>query len=235
MSINERLIVALDLPGRDAALRMVDILMPEVTAFKVGLELFYAGGMEVVRDIHRAGARVFLDLKLHDIPNTVVGAARSLREAGVWMTNLHASGGPAMMRAAREALPDTLLLAVTVLTSLDQETVEPLWGTQRSIEDTVSLWARDAQAQGLDGIVCSPREIRRVREAVGPDFLLVTPGIRPTDAERHDQRRVATVRWALQSGADYLVIGRPITGSGDPAGAARRVIAEMREGVAGSE
>lgn len=235
MSVSDRLIVALDLSGRDAALWMVDALMPEVSQFKVGLELFYAGGIEVIRDIHRAGARVFLDLKLHDIPNTVAGAARSLRQAGVWMTNVHASGGPAMMRAAREALPDTLLLAVTVLTSLDQETVEPLWGTRRSIDDTVSLWAREAQSQGLDGIVCSPREIRMVREAVGPGFLLVTPGIRPAGTALNDQRRVTTVGQALESGADYLVIGRPITGSDDPAGAARKVIAEMREGVAGDE
>lgn len=233
MPVNERLIVALDLPERDDALRMVELLMPEVTRFKVGLELFYSAGMQIVRDIHRAGASVFLDLKLHDIPNTVVGAARSLGKAGVWMTNLHASGGPVMMRAARQALPDTLLLAVTVLTSLDQETVEPLWGTQRSIEDTVCLWARDAQEQGLDGIVCSPREICRVREAVGQDFLLVTPGIRPMGTGHHDQRRVTTVRQALDNGADYLVVGRPITDSTDPADAARMVIAEMREGVRG--
>ena len=233
MIAEDRIIVALDTPDPDIALGTVAQLMPEVSQFKVGLELFCSAGPSIVDEIHGSDGRVFLDLKLHDIPNTVSGAARVLGNAEVWMTNLHASGGPEMMAAAREALPDTILLAVTVLTSLDGNILSGYLGIERSVEETVSRWAEGAEREGLDGVVCSPREIEAVRSAVGDDFLVVTPGIRPAWSETGDQRRVTPPGEALQRGADYLVIGRPITGAGDPRKAVRRVVNEI-EGQVGS-
>ncbi len=227
MIAKDRIIVALDTPSSEIALGHVSALMPGISQFKVGLELFCSAGPGVIEKLSDLGGRVFLDLKLHDIPNTVSGAGRALSHAGVWMTNLHASGGPEMMGAAREALPDTLLLAVTVLTSLDQEVLSKYLGIQMSVEETVSRWAARAEMEGLDGVVCSPREIEAVRSAVGSDFLVVTPGIRPAWSEMGDHRRATSPREALQRGADYLVIGRPITGAGDPREAVRRVVNEI--------
>ncbi len=227
MIAEDRIIVALDTPSSEVALGYVSTLMPGVSQFKVGLELFCSAGPGVIDEISDSGGRVFLDLKLHDIPNTVSGAGRALNDAGVWMTNLHASGGPEMMGAAREALPDTLLLAVTVLSSLDQEVLSEYLGIQASVEEAVSRWAHRAEMEGLDGVVCSPREIEAVRSVVGSDFLVVTPGIRPAWSEMGDHRRATSPGEALQRGADYLVIGRPITGAADPREAVRRVVNEI--------
>ena len=231
MKPDERIIVALDVGDEATALNIVEELLPEVTQFKVGMELFYAAGADFLRRLHDEGARVFLDLKLHDIPNTVAGAARVLSGTGVWMTNLHASGGPEMMKAAREALPDTRLLAVTVLTSLDQQIADEFLGMRGDIQTTVVSWAKGAQDAGLDGVVCSPQEIEGVRDATGDDFLIVTPGIRPTWSVRaDDQRRITPPAVAISRGADYLVIGRPITGAEDRTAAVRRIKDEL-EGV----
>ncbi len=230
MNPQDRLIVALDVPCRDDAMGYVDSLLPEVRQFKVGLELFCAEGRPLLDEIRDRGGRVFLDLKLHDIPNTVESAARILHHSGVWMTNVHASGGPDMMRAAREAFPEEQLLAVTVLTSLDQRTVNEFWGTEYGIEQIVQRWAVAAQEEGLNGVVCSPREIEPVRRAAGSQFTVVTPGIRPRwAASGDDQRRVTTPRQAVFNGADYLVIGRPITGAESPKDAAGKIVKELRD------
>ncbi|MFO8059031.1 MAG: orotidine-5'-phosphate decarboxylase [Bacillota bacterium] len=228
MKAEDRIIVALDTPSSEVALEQVSVLVPQVSRFKVGLELFCAAGPAVIEQIAGLGGRVFLDLKLHDIPNTVAGAARVLRRAGVWMTNVHAAGGPQMMAAAREAFPDAVLLAVTVLTSLDQHILTEYLGIPMRVEEVVGRWALRAQEEGLDGVVCSPREIGAVRSAAGDQFLVVTPGIRPTWSETGDQRRVSSPGEALRRGADYLVIGRPITGAADPRAAVRRLVGEMR-------
>ncbi|MFO7942546.1 MAG: orotidine-5'-phosphate decarboxylase [Bacillota bacterium] len=227
MKAAERIIVALDTPDIEIARGLVEVLTPEFGHFKTGLEFFCSGGPEAVRNLQTSGAELFLDLKLHDIPNTVGGAARALGELGVWMTNLHASGGPEMMRTAREALPDALLLAVTVLTSFAEEDFRSYVGTSTTVEDTVRRWAVAAKESGLDGVVCSPKEIVAVREEIGKDFLIVTPGIRPRWAAKGDQRRVTTPAEALELGADYLVIGRPITASPDPREAAERIAKEI--------
>ncbi len=229
MNPNERIIVALDTPDLQKASQLVERLSPEIRHFKTGLEFFCRQGPQGVLDLKRRGAEVFLDLKLHDIPNTVRGAARGLAGLGVWMTNVHASGGIEMMRIAREQLPNALLLAVTVLTSFDEDTFRSHVGTSESVEDTVSRWALATKEAGLDGVVCSPREVEIVREAVGEGFLIVTPGIRPAWAAKGDQRRITTPAKALALGSDYLVIGRPITGADDPLHAARKIVREMRE------
>ncbi len=229
MNAMDRIIVALDTPDPSVAGEMVQRLGPELTHFKTGLEFFCSGGPGAVEALQDSGARLFLDLKLHDIPNTVAGAARSLAKLDVWMTNLHASGGAEMMRAAREQLPDTILLAVTVLTSFDEKTFQEHVGTDASVEDTVRRWSVSAREAGLDGVVCSPREISTVRGELGDDFLIVTPGIRPQWAAKGDQRRVTTPSEALQLGADYLVVGRPITGAPDPREAAGRIAREISE------
>ncbi|MFP4201230.1 MAG: orotidine-5'-phosphate decarboxylase [Clostridia bacterium] len=227
MKAKERIIVALDTPDMEFARGLVDLLTPEFGHFKTGLEFFCSAGPTGVMDLQSTGAELFLDLKLHDIPNTVDGAARALDQLGVWMTNLHASGGREMMRTAREALPNTLLLAVTVLTSFGEAEFRDHVGTPATVEDTVRRWAVAAKETGLDGIVCSPKEISAVREEVGKDFLIVTPGIRPAWAAKGDQRRVTTPAQALELGADYLVIGRPITAAADPKEAAEQIAREI--------
>jgi orotidine-5'-phosphate decarboxylase len=187
---------------------------------KVGKELFTAAGPDVVRALQDLGFEIFLDLKYHDIPNTVAGACRAAAKLGVWMLNVHASGGEAMMRAAREALAGLarppLLIAVTILTSLSQEDLARI-GLAGSVEENVERLARLARACGLDGVVCSAQEASALRRATGPDFTLVTPGIRLADANADDQSRVVTPVEAVRLGADYLVIGRPITQAPDPA------------------
>src|ERR1700676_1913478 len=226
----QRLIVALDVPDAGGASVLIDRLDDTCAWFKVGLELFVAAGPAVLEPLLRRGHRVFLDLKLHDIPNTVGGAVRSAASLGVEMLTLHAAGGPAMLAAAREALAGTAhppeLLAVTVLTSMDAAQVNAI-GVERSPAAQVGLLARMGLAAGIRGFVCSPQEVSALRALTGPTGTLVIPGIRPAGGAMGDQKRVATPAEALKMGASYLVVGRPITQAADPAKAAELILAEM--------
>jgi len=216
--------VALDTADLATATRWTAAVAPHVTTVKVGLELFSHEGPAAVEKVRAAGdVDVFLDLKLHDIPNTVAGAARAIAHLAPRYLTVHASGGPAMIAAAAHALPDTLVAGVTVLTSLSADELA-LLGIDGSPQDVVRRWARVAVDAGARALVCSPQEVAFVRDAVGPDIVLITPGVRPAGADVNDQARVATPEQALADGADLLVVGRPITGADDPAAAA----AELR-------
>jgi len=226
----DKLIVALDFPSGHQALAFVDRLEGSCRWFKVGLELFLAAGGSIVETLRHRGHSVFLDLKFHDIPNTVAAAIRSVGPLGAELLTLHASGGPAMLKAAAEAasgLSDPpKLLAVTVLTSMDQAQLAAI-GALRSPEEEVLLLARMAFANGIAGFVCSPAEAGTLRSALH-EAVLVTPGIRPAGAAIGDQKRIATPAAALAAGASYLVVGRPITQAADPAQAANAILAEMK-------
>jgi orotidine-5'-phosphate decarboxylase len=235
MSAKDKLIVALDLPSAAAAARLAESLRERVGVFKVGSELFTAEGPVLVRYLVTNGAKVFLDLKFHDIPNTVRAATREAVQMGVSMLNVHAAGGRAMMAAAAESareasnalhIPPPLVLGVTVLTSLTGEDLQEI-GMEGGTENAVPRLARLAQAAGLDGVVASPREIAAIRRACGPGFVIVTPGIRLATAEANDQARIATPGAAIQAGADFIVVGRPITAAPDPVAAAAAIVAEV--------
>jgi orotidine-5'-phosphate decarboxylase len=240
MLAKEKIIVALDVPGADAALRIAHTLHGRVGMFKVGKELFTAEGPVVVRRLLADGSRVFLDLKFHDIPNTFRAAAQQAAMLGVSLLTVHASGGRKMIAAAVEGVRSAAnakgseqparVLAVTALTSLGAEDLAEV-GFQGSAEEVVVRLARLAQAAGADGVVASPREIAALRQACGPNFLIVTPGIRPATGARDDQARTATPESAVRAGADYLVIGRPITGAAEPASAADAVALEMERAL----
>lgn len=221
---SESVLVALDVPSSERALELARQLEPHVGGFKIGLELFCASGPQIVEQI--GPSRVFLDLKFHDIPNTVAAACRVAAKMGVKIFNVHCLGGLEMMRAAvdatREINPNAHLVGVTVLTSHDADSLARL-GLQDSPREVVLRLAELARQAGLDGVVCSPREILPVREACGADFLLVTPGIRPQNADLGDQKRTLSPREALQAGANYLVVGRPLTGALDPVAAAKKL------------
>jgi orotidine-5'-phosphate decarboxylase len=225
-----RLIVALDVPDAAAAIALVDQLHGTSHWFKVGLELFIAAGPSVLEPIIARGHSVFLDLKLHDIPNTVAGAVRSAASLGARMLTVHAAGGPAMLNAAREALVSFTdppeILAVTVLTSMDSSQMIAT-GIARSPGEHVATLARMALDAGIRGFVCSPQEVASMRGLTGPEGVLVIPGIRPADAALGDQKRVASPADALRQGASYLVVGRPITQAPDPAAAANSILSEM--------
>lgn len=232
-----RILVALDVPTRDAALALADALAGVVGGYKIGSQLFTAEGPAIVRALIARGDRVFLDLKYHDIPNTVAGAVSAAADLGVWMVNVHASGGPSMMSAARRAAdesagrrgtPPPLVIAVTVLTSLDAGTLQQVGVPAAPMEQVVRL-AKLSQDAGLDGIVASPQEVVAVREACGPAFVIVTPGIRGGSAATgpDDQQRTATPAGAIAAGSSYLVVGRPITGASDPRQAAVRLAEEI--------
>ncbi len=224
-----RLIVALDVPTLSEATDLARRLAPHLAGVKIGSQLFTAEGPRAVHAMHDLGLRVFLDLKFHDIPNTVGGAVAAATSLGVWMLNVHASGGPAMMAAAATGAGGrTLVLGVTVLTSLEEKDLQATLGTVRTLRDHVLHLAREAKAAGLDGVVASPHEIADIRQACGPGFLIVTPGVRPAGAERGDQRRVMTPGEAIRAGADYVVVGRPILAAKDPVEAAQRIAAESR-------
>jgi len=234
----EKLIVALDVPDSDQALHLADQLRGHAGVFKVGLELFSAQGPVLVRELVQRGARVFLDLKLHDIPNTVRGAARELARLGVSMMTVHASGGRAMMQAALEgaragagAGPTPLVLGVTALTSLAEGDLADI-GWHEPSEAVVLRLASLAQAAGLGGVVASPREAVSIRRNCGPGFAIVTPGIRPEDASRDDQARASTPEAAIRAGADFLVVGRPITQAADPVAAARAIVSQIEGALA---
>ena len=225
-----RIIVALDYASRQAANRLVEQLDPTQCKLKVGKELFVAGGPDYVVELVHRGYDVFLDLKFHDIPHTVAAACRAAAQLGVWMINVHALGGRDMLEAAREALEGLSarpkLISVTLLTSLqDADLVEI--GIAGSTQQVVSSLANLSQNCGLDGVVCSAREVGRLRRERGKEFLLVTPGIRPGQAERGDQVRIATPLEAIQNGSSYLVIGRPITQATDPLAALTAVHQEI--------
>ena len=228
METRERLIVALDVPTAYEAHSLVDRLLGHVGMFKVGSQLFTAAGPELVREIVRGGGRVFLDLKFHDIPNTVAGAVASAVGLGVALVDVHGLGGAAMMQAAAAArgTGDLRLLAITILTSHDQRALAEI-GVSGALADAVQRLAALAKRSGADGVVCSPHEIDLVRETCGPDFLVVTPGIRPAGAVPGDQARAATPAAALAAGADFIVVGRPILAAADPAAAADAIVAEM--------
>ncbi|MBX2878501.1 MAG: orotidine-5'-phosphate decarboxylase [Granulosicoccus sp.] len=211
------IITALDYPDAVAALALVSQLDPALTNLKVGKELFTRAGPAFVDTLQKLGFSVFLDLKYHDIPNTVAGACRAAVDAGVWMVNVHASGGRRMLDAARKAVDSdtTLLIAVTVLTSLEDADLAAL-GVNGTVEDHVLRLATLTREAGLDGVVCSPQESALMKRTQGQDFVLVTPGVRPETAEAADQRRVMTPQRAVAEGSDYLVIGRPITQAKNP-------------------
>lgn len=219
----------------DKALEMARIVEAQVGGFKVGLELINSAGFDVfdrLREFAGADARIFYDCKFHDIPNTVAGASRAAARRGVWMFNVHALGGSEMMRAAVQGagegadsagVKNPLVIAVTVLTSISEAVLEGELGIRGGVGAVVEDLARLAQDSGCDGVVASPHEIGVIRRACGPEFLIITPGVRPAGADLGDQKRVMTPGAAVQEGADYLVIGRPITGAPDPGEAARRI------------
>lgn len=219
-SPDPKVIVALDFDDANAANQLISKLDPRACRLKIGKEMFTYFGPDWVKSVVALGFDVFLDLKFHDIPNTVAKAVKAAASLGVWMVNVHASGGPEMMKAAIQALEETgedrpLLTAVTVLTSMDQSQLDSVVGN-RQINDQVKRLALLAQECGLDGVVCSAQEAIELRQLVNDDFLLVTPGIRPLGSSLGDQVRVATPANAIESGVNYLVIGRPITQAVDP-------------------
>jgi orotidine-5'-phosphate decarboxylase len=225
------LIVALDYATADAALTMAEQLDPARCRVKVGKELFTRSGPSIVSALVGQGFDVFLDLKYHDIPNTVAKACAAAADLGVWMLNVHALGGQAMMQAAREAVGNNddspLLIAVTLLTSMDQQTFEQLC-MQGSIADTVLRLAKLTEQSGLDGVVCSAHEAQALRQQHGQEFSLVTPGIRPADSAQGDQHRTMTPAQAIAAGSSYLVIGRPITAAADPMAALEAIEASLK-------
>lgn len=230
------ILVALDVESAAKAVELADALRGAVGGFKIGKQLFTAAGPAMVRELTSRGDRVFLDLKFHDIPNTVAGAVQSAVSTGAWMVNVHASGGSAMMRAAGESArktadklghPRPLVIAVTVLTSMDDSALKEI-GVSRTMIDQVVHLAKLAQDSGLDGVVASPQEVAAIRKACGPDFQIVTPGIRPADQQgKDDQARTLTPAEAISAGSSYLVIGRPITAAPNPKEAAEKIAASL--------
>lgn len=230
MTTSSPLIIALDYPSLDAALCMADRLDPERCRLKVGKELFTRSGPNVLEALHGRGFEVFLDLKFHDIPNTVAAAVQAAAELGVWMVNVHAAGGERMMGAARQRLDDnglkTHLIAVTVLTSMTGDELAAT-GVQGSLDEHVERLARLAQASGMDGVVCSAQEAASLKQTCGESFLKVTPGIRPSFAQAGDQRRIMTPYDAMAAGSTHLVVGRPVTQAEDPMAALDAIEAEL--------
>jgi orotidine-5'-phosphate decarboxylase len=244
LTANDKLIIALDVETSTKALDLARELQSVAGMFKVGSQLFTAAGPQIVRDIIALGSKVFLDLKFHDIPNTVAGAARSAAELGVFMFNVHASGGSEMMRRAVESVAEVAertgmerskVLAASVLTSIDATILSQI-GVTSTPEESVVRLVRLADSSGVDGVVASPQEIETIRRTIPrPEFLIVTPGIRPANASKEDQRRIATPEAAIAAGASYIVVGRPITGAQDPLAAAHEIVAAMVDQSRGRE
>jgi orotidine-5'-phosphate decarboxylase len=231
----DKIIIALDVEELDGALKLVGLLKDHVGAFKIGKQLFTRYGPEAVRMIHERGGKVFLDLKFHDIPTTVAKASREVTRLGVFMFNIHAMGGFDMMRQAVNAVHEMAfslncerpkVLAVTVLTSLGPEDLQRI-GISADVEELVIRFARLGKDAGVDGVVASPREIGAIKKEYGSDFLVVTPGIRPMSSEGHDQKRTMTPGEAIQTGADYIVVGRPVTQAPDPLAVVKSIIDEL--------
>jgi len=236
--MKNKLIVALDVPEINKAKELINILGETVVFYKVGLELFLNSRGEILDYLQAKEKKIFLDLKFHDIPNTVAQAVRWAAGLGVDMLDVHASGGREMMQAAVEIAKNVslqkgfappLIVGVTVLTSFTEESFSEL-GFKNSLKQSASLWAKISEEAGLDGVVCSPQEAAEIKKLCGSDFLTVCPGVRPLGSETQDQKRVTTPAQALKMGADYLVVGRPITKSIDPIRAAVNIIEEMRGG-----
>jgi len=239
MKADQRLIVALDVDTMEKVQQLVTVLGDSVSYYKVGMELFYSVGSQVITYLSAQGKEIFLDLKLHDIPNTVGQSLAALTSLGVSMLNVHASGGPAMMAVAAQAVKNKAdvmgikrpkLIAVTVLTSINNSEWNAL-GYNLDLSEQVVHLARLAQSAGLDGVVASPQEAAQIRTTCGDEFIIVTPGIRPSGVAINDQSRIASPASALQNGAHHLVIGRPITAAEDPRQAALAILQEMRDKV----
>ena len=226
--MNSPLIIALDFPEADQAIRFSNKLDPALCRVKVGKELFTQAGPELVETLMKMGFEVFLDLKFHDIPNTVAAACKAAASLGVWMVNVHAMGGSAMMKAAREAVDGSSckLIAVTLLTSMGSEDLKEIGLTGEPL-DIVDRLATLAKSCNLDGVVCSAMEAAMLRTKFGKDFCLVTPGIRPAGSSQGDQKRIMTPKEAIASGSDYLVIGRPIREAPDPSRALQAILEEI--------
>ena len=220
----DRLVVAVDLSARDEILRLVDTLRGSVGVFKIGLQAFIANGPQIVRDVVARGERVFLDLKIHDIPNTAKHAVAEAASLGASIATVHTAGGEAMLRACNH--DSLLVLGVTILTSLGEADLLQIGFGGSAVENAVRL-AKLAQTSGLRGVVASPLEIEPIREACGKDFVILTPGIRPRGSDAGDQQRVMTPGEAVRAGADYIVVGRPITNAADPRSAALAIAEEM--------
>ncbi|MBI5286003.1 MAG: orotidine-5'-phosphate decarboxylase [Deltaproteobacteria bacterium] len=236
MTPEDRLIFALDVSSVEEVKRWVNLLKGHVGVFKIGKELFTACGPEAVRVVKEEGGEVFLDLKFHDIPNTVAKAGLEALKLGVKMFNVHAMGGLRMMEAVKKAVDEgvkqgcgkrPLILGVTVLTSMDEGDLKEV-GVEKGVEEEVLSLALLTQKAGLDGVVASPREVKAIRQKLGNDFVIATPGIRSPSSKPDDQRRTMTPREAIQAGADYIVVGRPIRGADDPVGVAKRIIDEIQ-------
>jgi orotidine-5'-phosphate decarboxylase len=225
----EKIIVALDVPTKSDALRLVEQLRPEISFFKIGLQLYTAEGPEIVRAVQGAGAKVWLDLKLHDIPNTVGRAVESAAAFGLQLLTIHLSGGGEMIRAATSAKKGQMsILGVTVLTSLSEETLREI-GVTNKMEEQVLRLAKLGVENGIDGVVASPHEIKKLRAAFGDKIIIAVQGIRPTWAKADDQKRFMTPRDALEAGATYIGIGRPITKASDPRAAVRKILSELND------
>ncbi len=235
-TIENPIIVALDVPDTEPAVRLVKSLTGSVGAFKVGLELFNAVGPSIFDALREAGGsdiKIFYDPKLHDIPNTVAGATYAAAKHNLWMINVHTGGGSAILRAvvdAAKSVPGTkpLVIGVTLLTSISAEVLNNEIGIPATPEEQVLRLAKLAQSSGCDGVVASPHEVPAIRAACGPDFLIVTPGVRPVGADINDQKRIMTPADAIKQGSNYLVIGRPITQASDPKASAEAILAEIR-------
>ncbi len=239
MNPKERIVLALDVDTHDQALALVKELTPYVGVFKIGMQLYNSIGPAIVQQVNELGGKVFVDLKFHDIPNTVGAAGKVLTRLNSFMFNVHAAGGREMMQkvaedskqeATRLGINPPTILAVTVLTSIsDKQLKDEMHVEGMNVQELAVQWAVMAKESGLNGVVCSPKEITAIRAACGPDFKIVTPGIRPRWSEANDQKRITTPRDALDLGADYMVIGRPITQAEDPKAAALKIIEELED------
>lgn len=234
----QKVIIALDVPTFGKAQELIEQLGAKARSLKVGSQLFTSIGPDIVRDIKKKNKFLFLDLKFHDIPNTVARASEVATELGVDMFNIHTSGGMEMMRAAAEAtklkaaelgISKPIILGVTVLTSIDAQTLYEVFGSSKNLQDQIVYMAKLAQRAGLDGVVASPQEIEAIRTACGDDFVIVTPGVRPEWASLDDQKRVMTPKDAIAAGADYVVIGRPVRQAPDPADALQKIIKTLED------
>jgi orotidine-5'-phosphate decarboxylase len=236
MEPKDRICLALDVDNIKKARELVEELHDYVGVFKVGKELFTAIGPKIVKEINNSGGKVFLDLKFHDIPNTVAKAGEAATELGVYMFNVHASGGSEMMKAVADAVKNKaaaagkekpIVLGVTVLTSINQDVLNNQLNVPGDVQKQVVHLALLAQKAGLDGVICSPQEIKAIRDACGENFVIVTPGIRPAWSESNDQKRITTPRDAIEAGANYMVIGRPITKADNRIEAAKKILEEI--------